>query len=422
MRYPHLFIGLFAIFCSISTHANTKSSSSNQLKSILRYALTEDPRILEAQANIQAAQSQTKISQAGHYPIISVTNTQMLAQHHRNSGDKKQSRPALKGQVNLYAWGAIENEVERDRHKEGFFTHKKAETQEQTGKSIIELYLIALRAKENIAIYQESLKRHKTILGNIKTIATYDGGRAFEVDEAQSRVLQVEAILAQQTRVLEVTLSQLNRYTKVKMSAQDLQEPFANQPLEQFLSTYKNAELQNNPTYLAQQKELHSTQAGLKAAKAKRLPAINLQSELYNGGYEVYLGVSWNIFDLASGYSVDQNQHTEAAARAKLQDVLLELQEQSRSSEIDLKQNSKRLVLTKKQIQSQKKVIESVELQFEIAQRSLVDVLNAHKELTEIQVEEANIKNDYRVAAVNYLVSQANVAKWAGLERVSLKF
>ncbi|MGX2974866.1 TolC family protein [Ursidibacter arcticus] len=417
MQYFRLFLGGMAMVYILSVQA-----SPNKLQEVLQYALNEDPRVLEAKANIYVAQSQTKISQAGHYPVLSVNNNQILSQRHKDSSDKKDSRPSLKGQINLYSWGAIESEVERDRHKEGFFKHKKDETQEQTGKSIIELYLTALRAKENIAIYKESLKRHKTILNHIKTIATYDEGRAFEVDEAQSRVLQVEAILEQQSRVLNVTLSQLNRYTKEPMSVDDLQEPFITQNPEQFIAQYKNPELNNNPTYLAQQKELQSTQAGVKAAKAKLLPAINLQGEVYNKGYEVYLGVSWNIFDMASYHSIEHNRYTEAAAKAKLQEVLLELKEQARSSEIDMKQNDKRLSLVKKQINSQKKVVSSVELQFDIAQRSLVNVLDAHEELTEIQVEEVNIKNDYRIAAVNYLVSQANVSKWAGVERINLKF
>ncbi|MGX2970572.1 TolC family protein [Ursidibacter sp. B-7004-1] len=415
MKYTSLSLGLLAMFYTLSANAN-----STKLQDILRYALNEDPRVLEAKANVAVAQAQTKISQAGHYPILSVTNTQVLSQKHKDTSDRKSSRPTLKGQVNLYSWGAIENEVQRDRHKEGFFKFKKDETQEQVGKIITELYLTALRAKENIIVYKESLKRHQNILRSIQTIANYDEGREFEVEEAKSRLLQVESIIEQQTRVLNVSLSQINRYTKSPISENDLFDPFPNRQPEKFIANYKNSTLNQNPTYLAQQEELASTQAGVKAAKAKLLPAINLQGEVYNKGYEVYLGVSWNIFDSAAYHSVDHNQYSEAAAKAKLQEILLELQEQARSSEIDMKQNNRRLGVVTKQIASQKRVLSSVELQFDIAQRSLLDVLNSYKELTDIQVEEVNIKNDYRIAALNYLISQAQVAKWAGIQRINL--
>lgn len=403
--------------CSLSTNAQ-----QNSLKEILRYALKADPRILEAKANVSVAEAQTKISQAGHYPVLSVTNTQILSQHHKDSQDKQRSNPALKGQINLYAWGAIQGEVERDRHKADFFRYKQEETKEQVAKSIVELYLTALQAKESIAIYKESLKRHKSILKNIQAIVSYDVGRAFEVEEAESRALQVESIIEQQSRIMHISLSRLNRYTQKTIAENDLIDPFVKDIPEKFISYYKNKQLNNNPTYLAQQKELESVREGIKVSKAKLLPAVNLQGELYKKGYEVQLGVTWNIFDVVSYRSVEQHSYTENAAKAKLQEVLLELEEQERTSEIDMKQNHRRLGVTKKQIATQRKVVSSVELQFDIAQRSLLDVLNAYQELSQIQIEEANIKNDYRVAALNYLVSQAHVAKWAGVESIHLKF
>lgn len=421
MKYPHLFIAFISAFISNVTVANN-ALNHNSLQQLLRHALTQDPKILEAQANVSIAEMQANISQAGHYPIISVANTQILSQKHKDTSNQPTSRPSLRGHLNLFSWGAIENAVTRDKHKADYFRHKQNETKEQVGKTIVELYLTALRAKETIVVYQRSLERHQRILDNIQTIAEHDEGRAFEISEAESRLLQAESVIEQQTRVLNVTLSQLNRYAPKTLVETSLQDPFAKVNLEQFLTRYKNKELMQNPTYLAQQKELESAQADIKVNQAKRLPAVNLEGEVYNKGYNVSLGVSWNIFDAGAYYAVDQSRFTESAAQAKLQEILLELQEQARSAEIDMKQNSRRLAVAKKQIVSQQKVVKSTELQFDIAQRSLLDVLNAYKELSDIEVEEVNIQNDFRIAALNYLVSQAQVAKWAGIQTVNLKF
>lgn len=394
---------------------------ANSLKEALRYAMNQDPRILEAQANSAIAQAQTGISQAGHFPIISLHNTQILAQKHQNSSNSLQSRPSLKGQLNLFSWGGVQNSVERDRYKEGFFKFKEFETQEQVGKTIIELYLTALRAKEIIKIYEDSLVRHKNILQNIKTVAKYDEGREFEVTEAESRLLHTESIIAQQYRTLNITLNQLNRYTKRVFTEADLQDPFMNENPDKFIKLYKNSDLINNPTYQAQQKELESAKSNIDVAKSKLLPAINLEGEVYNKGYNVALGMSWNIVDLASYRAIDHSRYTEVAAQAKLEEVLLELEEQARSSEIDMKQNKRRLEIVKKQIGAQRKVVNSTELQFDIAQRTLLNVLNSYKELSDIEVEEISIKNDFRIAALNYLVSQARVGEWAGVKTISIK-
>lgn len=411
------FSRLSAIFLSLYFMHNY--ATANSLKEALHYALSQDPRVLEAKANSAIAATQTSISKAGHFPVISLNNTQTIKYKDQLTSRGFEARPTLRAQLNLFSWGAVQNSVERDRHKEGFFRFKEYETQEQVGKAIIELYLSALRAKETIKIYEENVKRHKNLLNNIKTVARYDSGRGFEVIEAESRLLHAEATIAQQHRTLNVTLNQLNRYTKRRFTEADLKDPFINENLDKFVRTYRNSDLMNNPTYQAQQKELESAKANSKVAKSKLFPAINLEGELYKKGYNVYLGMSWNIVDLASFRSIDHSRHTEAAAQAKLEEVLLELEEQAKSAEIDMKQNRNRLNIVKRQIEAQHRAVRATELQFNVAQRSLFNVLNAYKDLSDIEAEEISIKNDFRVAALNYLVSQAKVGEWAGIKTLS---
>ncbi|MBN6710575.1 TolC family protein [Haemophilus haemoglobinophilus] len=412
---------LFGVNLYASTIQSTSKAAEGSLKSILQYALHEDPKVLEAKANLASAEAQTKVAKAGHYPSLSIVNTQVLTQKDKNSEHRK-FNPTLRGQLNLYSWGLVESEIEYSKHKEAFFKHKEEETREQVGKTIIEYYLMALRAKEMITAHQDSLKRHEKILQKIETMASHDVGRAFEISEAESRLLQVESSIEEQSRILDIALSRLNRFSNKPITAQDIQDPFKNDT-NVFIKQYKNEELyKSNPTFLAQKNELDSVKANLKASKAKLLPAINLQGDLYRGGYQVYLDVSWKIVDLASYHTVDQYRYTENAAQAKLQEILLELQEQARSSEIDMRKNNDRLAVIKKQINTQKQVVSSVELQFDIAKRSLLDVLNSYRELSSIQIAEIDIKNDYRLASMSYLVSQAKVAKWAGIENIHLKF
>lgn len=163
----NIFIGLILLLSGVNLHASTQLNSSRvsggSLKSILRYALNEDPKVLEAKANLASAEAQTKAAKAGHYPSLSVVNTQLLTQKNKNS-DNRKFNPTLRGQLNLYSWGLVESEIEYSRHKEAFFKHKEEETREQVGKTIIEYYLMALRAKEMIDAHQDSLKRHEKIL------------------------------------------------------------------------------------------------------------------------------------------------------------------------------------------------------------------------------------------------------------------
>ncbi|WP_373753269.1 TolC family protein [Neisseria weixii] len=78
---------------------------ARDLQSILQKSLVSDPSLLEAKANIAAANSTTKVSKAGHYPVISMVGTQVLMQNNKYSNDDLEDSIGLKGTVNLYSWG-----------------------------------------------------------------------------------------------------------------------------------------------------------------------------------------------------------------------------------------------------------------------------------------------------------------------------
>ncbi|VEH65274.1 type I secretion outer membrane protein, TolC family [Rodentibacter pneumotropicus] len=234
-KYSFSVIGMFILF---SPNILAKTT----LTDILQYAFIADPTLDEAKANIAMAASQTKVSEAGHLPVVSLTGTQVLSQQHRYTSERR-SGPGVAARVNLYAWGGIEAEIERDKHKQTYYQHKLTETQEVMGQDIAQLYLMALRAKETIAIYKESLQRHEKILKNLGVIASFDEGRYSEVNEALSRKNQVETTILMQERIMQSALNRLSRYSQKVLSASDLVEPFNQVNVHQFIERYKNPEV-----------------------------------------------------------------------------------------------------------------------------------------------------------------------------------
>lgn len=407
---------LLATLCCLCLPAVSQATT---LREILQVALVTDPTLDEARANISIAESKTKVSESGHHPIISVANTNVLLQKHTFSGDRR-SGPSLVGRVNLYSWGAIEAEIERDKHKEGYFQNKFYETREQVGQKIGDLYLTALRAKENIEIYRESLIRHEKMIDELKVIVTYDAGRESELHEALSRHNQVESTILQYQRTMENALSRLNRYSQKPLTSMDLVDPFGGVSATQFVSQYHNPDIANNPTFSAQKKEFESAKADVEAAQARRKPAINLEGNANRHERELYLNVAWDIYNPTTKYQERQSYYSQKAAEAKLQEIELEVLEQARTSEIDMKRNQQLADAAAQQVVLQKKVVNDTELQFQIATRSLLNVLDAYQELTSVQATEIAARNDFRSAALLYLVSQARVSAWAGIANLSL--
>lgn len=69
-------ISLFSIVCMMSA----QTVSAHDLKDILKASLLSDPTVLEAKATEESAKSTTKATRAGHYPILTLTGVQVLAE------------------------------------------------------------------------------------------------------------------------------------------------------------------------------------------------------------------------------------------------------------------------------------------------------------------------------------------------------
>lgn len=323
----------------------------------------------------------------------------------------------MRGSLNLYSWGGINAAVRRDKHKEIYYGHKYFETQEQLGGEIGKLYLTALRAKESLDVSRQSLNRHNNLLKDLSIIVKYDGGRRSELIEARSRQLQVETSMAQLRRTMEMALSRLSKYTTSPISPADLKDPFAGDSALGIVKKFNSEDKGLNPSYLAQQAERESVKAELDVTKASRLPAVNLEGLATKDSKELYLNLTWNVLDMAARHNVDKNAQALIAADSKSEQILREVTEKARTAEIDMAQSEQRQDITAQHIVAQKEVVKSYELQFKIARRTLTDVLGAYNELAGIEQENVNARNDFRDAALEYLVSQSQVANWAGAAR-----
>lgn len=335
-----------------------------------------------------------------HYPTLHITGDQPLTQHHCYH-DNNHFNLSAQASLNLYAWGGIEARVQQNQHRHACYHYKTDETRENISHNIGKLYLTALRAKELILGARNNLQRHDHIIHDLKIITHFDKGRMSELDQALARQLKVQSYIAEQTRILELNLSRLGKYTQKRLNPAALTDPFQTDDPNSLIQRFGHRDLSVLPAYQAQNAERNSVLAEHDVRKAARYPSINLLAKANRHNHEAYINLSWDAFNPTNHYEIEKNAHSLIAAEAKMDQILRDSAEHIRSAETDMRQSLNRANIAAQQIAAQKKVIKAYELQFKIARRTLIDVLNAYTDLADIELQNINAQNDYRTSNIN---------------------
>ncbi|WP_373766546.1 TolC family protein [Glaesserella sp.] len=390
------------------------SVKANPLKDLLHTTLQSAPEVLEATANVDASLNRTEQSKAGHWPVVSVTGSGVITQHYKNSTNtKSRITPGVKAEMNLYSFGAIDKEIEKNVKEEEFYQHKLVSTQEELAYTVSQLYLKALNLKEAIRVMKHSLARHNAILGSLDVIVDNDGGRLSEYTQAEARMLTVEQNINRYSKQLAVTLNTLSKYSNVKITAEDLQNPFQGLTDNVLFAKYTAKDKSQNPSYKAQHAEWEAKRLAVEVESKKELPKVNLVGYATRDDQYIGVEVSWDILNRGSRYTVQEKEIETYAAKQRLERLSRDLEEVAQQSLINIKESRMQLKTLKAQINASRKVVDFYKLQFDTARRSLLDVLNAEKDLAEVELTQANTEAELSFAILDYLYSQGTIATWA---------
>lgn len=376
------------------------------LAALIHESAQEDPSVLEARARQEQATMQTQVSRSGHWPVLGVQAQQEFDQKYK---DLTNPDPvALTGKLNLFSAGAISSRVERDKFREEFYGNKTLEAQENLAINMAQLYLSALRHAELLQTEQQNLQRHDKIIGDLNTIVRHDPGRNYELVQAQSRALQVRMRMVQYEKAMRLALSKLARYTTQKVT---LADPFNGTEWRKHYQGGKDTA--SHPSVQAQMNEMKATRSELDNLRRSRWPSVDLVVAAGKEHRSTRVVLNWNFLDRGAFYSQQGAAKQLAAAESRVQLLEREISERSQTAQADMAQSQLQAAAAQAQIGASRQVVDLYEMQFRIARRSLLDVLNAYAELANVEVSKVTADNDYRTAVASYLDANAALVDWA---------
>ena len=400
---PRLAAVCAGISCLMAGMLWSGAAAATGLAGLIVDATERDPSVLEARAREEQAAMQTERSRAGHWPVVGV---QATGDVQRSSGRDSADPVALIGRVNLFSGGAISAQIRRDQLHQKYYGEKIGETQENLAMLMGEQYLAALRNKELLDTEQRNLQRHDRIIDDLRVIVQHDPGRDYELVQAQARALQVRMRLVQYEKGLRLALSKLSRYTDKDVT---LGNPFG----PDWRHVVQENSKATNPTILAQQYEMDATREEMENLKRSRWPKIDLMTAVGKDDQYTRVVMNWDFLDRGAYYSQQSAAKQLLAAQSRVDMLNREIDEQTQTAESDMAQSQLQAMAAQQQIGASEKVVELYQMQFRIARRSLLDLLNAYAELASVEVSKITAENDYRRAVLSYLDATASINDWA---------
>lgn len=292
----------------------------------------------------------------------------------------------------LFDGFAAASEVQRQKSRVDSAALRVIATSEAVGLDAVKAYLDVLRQQELLQLAEDNKKTHERYLEDMKARLRGGTGSMADVRQAESRLARAYATVSERKGTLEDTET---AYIKTVGEPPDnLTKPAGvDNLLPATVDMAVATAIEASPPIAVANADINTAQAELRASRADFYPKVNLQvSELWNRNDSAVKGASreelalvvmkWNIF--RGGETVHKNEEFVqrlAESREVLGQAERKAEQEARLSWTALQTARDRVTAISTQVKANEKVRDAYTQQFNLGQRSLLDVLDSENEL-----------------------------------------
>lgn len=410
-------------------------AQSLSLVQAIRLSTTTNPAVGEAKANRRATDFELRQSQGALLPQVRLQadigperqrqfDSLVPALRSADTVNGRQANVVVR-QVLFDGFQTI-NETWRQAARVDAAAWRVQERSELIALDTIQAYTDIVRLRDMIGQANRNIDTHRRLLSNVQ--ARYDGGRAGsgDLDQVRERLAAAEAAKAE----LEIRLGEstaLFRKT-VGVEPRNLTWPARPRGIPGSRTEALNLTLHSNPTIRAAGADVSAAQAQRDVARGADLPTVAVEARAAYGkdtqnyagrynDYSVKLSASWMLY---SGGTITARQ-SETIERLGEQQMRLSLLQRQAVESIDRAWTTRialasRVKALSTQVGAAEKVVSAYNSEYEMGQRTLLDLLNSEQNRYNAAVGLINARGqvvfaDYQlVAATGTLLSFLKIA------------
>jgi outer membrane protein, adhesin transport system len=313
------------------------------------------------------------------------------------------------------------NEIWRQAARVDAAAYRVRERTELIALDAAEAYIDYVRFTHLIRLANDNIAEHRRILANVQ--ARFEGGRAGEGDleQVRERVEAAIAVRAQFLQNLDEARAMFRR--SVGIEPYNLRVPQRLRGLPASRDASLAIALRHNPTIQAGQADRDAARHGFNATAGAFLPNVAFEANASRGrnigtvigdqtNASAFVIASWDIFrggqDAWRRAEMAERYEEQTMRHARLQREAFELIDKAWAARTI---TSERIAALQRQIAADIRVIAAYQKEYELGQRSLIDLLNAQNQAfnARVQLEStrgAAVFGDYQLlAAMGHLLT-----------------
>jgi adhesin transport system outer membrane protein len=390
-----------ATLLALMLFQTVQAAMPEPLRQAVLEAVNTNPEVQKRWHAFLASEQGQRVARGGYYPEVDVRLS--AARQWQDSGEGRFDRDPLSATLTLnqmlYDGFFTRSDVRRLGHARLVRYYELMNAAEQAALEALRAYADVLRYRDLVALAEDNYRAHRDIYGQVEELTRTGVGRGVDLEQAAGRLALAESNLLSEIANLHDVSARFLRVVG-RMPTEEYVDLLGVLPAEQLPATVYDANIEalaSNPALYASVENILSAQQQVRVARSNYHPRLDFQvrqsrdnalnsrfgddDDVWVNDTTVGLVLSMNLFrGFADQSRIGQFVEETNEARDEREIVCRNVRQEVTIAFNDVGVLDERLVYLDRHQLSSDRVRTAYQQQFNIGQRSLLDLLDAENE------------------------------------------
>ncbi len=406
----------------LGSDSGSAAEAANTLRGVVQRGIAGNPEVKASWEAFQATRSEQYVAKGGYFPRLDLSSRLGHERFHSN-GSTSEFDPAeasLTLTQMIFDGFSTSNEVKRLGHETLARYYDLLEVSEATALEIVTAYIDLLRYRELLGFAEDNLKKHDELFQQVQDRFNAGVGRGVDLEQATGRLA-----LARSNRITESNnLHDVStRFLRLvgELPSTNLAPPtdLSRESIPGDIETALQRAFENNPAFNAAFERVYAAEKAKEVRHATYLPRLELRAR-YETGTErdrledhshetgVELALDYNLFRGGSDRAaITQFSRLVNQAKDLRVKACRDVRQTLTIAYSDIRHLEKQLVQLKQHYTSTANARDAYRDQFDIGQRTLLDLLDTENEFFQA-------RRAYTIASYDYVLAHSRTLAGMG--------